>query len=400
MQQTASDQPSPTALVLTGGGARAAYQVGALRAINEFMPPYCGNPFSIICGTSAGGLNAVGLAVNAACFGDGVAKLEEIWSNFSCEQVFRTDWPGVLSSAFRWLANLSFGLYNRSDPVSLLDNAPLAALLTKTLNLKSLPAVIESGHLRALCITACSYSRGDSTSFYQGAPDLVDWQRARRRGIKTTLEIEHLMASAAIPLLFPAVRVNNEYYGDGALRQLAPVSPALHLGARRILVIGSGRGESVQVRRMADGYPSLAQILGQIMNSSFVDSLEMDLERLSRINRALGLLTPEQLAAHTTLRPVEHLVLSPSVERLEELASRYAHELPRSIRLFVRGSGMFKRAGSNLLSYLLFEQSYTRAVMQLGYDDAREREIELRQFLHPELAPNSNVVSFMRPIKA
>ncbi len=400
MQDTPSEQPSPTALVLTGGGARAAYQVGALRAINEFMPPYCGNPFSIICGTSAGGLNAVGLAVNAACFGDGVAKLEEIWGNFSCDQVFRTDWPGVLDSAFRWLTNLAMGMFNRAEPVSLLNNAPLAALLAKTLNLKCLPSIIESGHLRALCITACSYSRGDSTSFYQGSPDLEDWHRARRRGIKTNIEIEHLMASAAIPLLFPSVRINNEYYGDGALRQLAPVSPALHLGARRILVIGSGRGDSTNVRRMSDGYPSLAQILGHIMNSSFIDSLEMDLERMSRINKTLGLLTPEQLAAHTTLRPVEHLVLSPSVERLEELASRYAHELPRSIRLFVRGSGMFKRAGSNLLSYLLFERSYTRAVMQLGYEDARERELELRQFLQPELAPHSNILSFQRPIKA
>lgn len=398
--QATDQSDAPTALVLTGGGARAAYQVGALRAINEFMPPYCGNPFSIVCGTSAGGLNAVGLAVNAACFGDGVALLERIWSNFRCEQVFRTDWPGVLDSAFRWLANLAMGLFNRAEPVSLLNNAPLVALLSQSLNLKSLPGIIQAGHLRALCITACSYSRGDSTSFYQGAEDLHDWHRARRRGVRTQLDIEHLMASSAIPLLFPAVRINNEYYGDGALRQLAPVSPALHLGARRILVIGSGRGESARVRRMSDGYPSLAQILGHIMNSSFIDSLEMDLERMSRINKTLALLSEEQLAHYTQLRPVEHLVLSPSVERIEELASRYASELPRSIRMFVRGSGMFKRAGSNLLSYLLFESPYTRALIDLGYEDAMAREIELKQFLHPEQVRSSNVVSFTRPQKA
>ncbi|PQA48950.1 patatin-like phospholipase family protein [Amnimonas aquatica] len=393
MQAPASPLPGATALVLSGGGARAAYQVGVLQAIADMMPPACGNPFPIICGTSAGALNAANLAVHAACFQEGVEHLREVWSNFDSSQVYRTDWPGVLSSAIRWLSNLSLGLFNKTAPVSLLDNQPLAALLTRSLDLQRLPASIQAGHLRALCITACSYTRGDSVSFYQGDSDLEDWGRARRRGHRCELGINHLMASSAIPLLFPAVELDGEYYGDGALRQLAPVSPALHLGARRILVIGSGASGGSQGRRMTSGYPSLAQIIGHIMSSSFVDSLEMDLERLHRINQTVSLLPSE---ASTLLRPVQYMVLAPPISRIEELAARYAHTLPRSIRFFVRGSGMFKRAGSNLLSYLLFEAPYAQALMDLGYADAQAREVELREFLRPDLAPPSNVVAFRK----
>ncbi len=399
METDASPLPGPTALVLSGGGARAAYQVGVLQAISEMMPESCGNPFPIICGTSAGAINAANLAVHAACFSEGVNHLRDVWSGFDCSQVYRTDWPGVVGAALRWLSNLAFGMFNKKAPVSLLDNSPLRQLLGDNVDLRRLSSSIQAGHLRALCLTVCSYSRGDSVSFFQGAEDLSDWARARRRGQRCELSMDHLMASSAIPLLFPAVSIDDEYYGDGALRQLAPVSPALHLGARRILVIGAGSTSGDHTRRMASSYPSLAQIIGHIMTSSFVDTLEMDLERMHRINQTLGLLSPE--AAETTaLKPVQYMVLTPQLARIEELAARYAHTLPRSIGYFVRGSGMYRRSGSNLLSYLLFEAPYTQALMDLGYNEAREREVELREFLRPDLAPRSNVVAFRKTDQA
>lgn len=385
-------QAPTTALVLSGGGARAAYQVGALQAISDMMPVDCGNPFPIICGTSAGAINASGLAVNGACLQEGVDALKNVWSNFHSAQVYRTDWPGVLSSAMRWLMNLAFGLFNNDVPVSLLNNAPLRDLLSHTLELHRLNATIEAGHLRALCITACSYSSGDSVSFFQGASDLQPWQRARRRGIRSEIMVDHLMASSAIPLLFPSVHLQNEYYGDGALRQLAPVSPALHLGAERILIIASGVQNREQRRPATSQYPSLAEIIGHIMSSSFIDSLEMDIERMHRINKTVSLL-PENT---TTLRPVEYLILSPSLSSIEELAAQFASSLPSSIRSFVRGSGMFRRAGSNALSYLLFESDYTQALINLGYRETRAREVELRDFLRPDTVQRSNVVSLRR----
>ncbi|MES3041232.1 MAG: patatin-like phospholipase family protein [Pseudomonadota bacterium] len=392
----------PAALVLSGGGARAAYQIGVLRAISEMLPSRHSTPFPIICGTSAGALNAAALATCADSFGNGVDKLHDVWSNFSSAQVYRTDWPGVLGSAMRWLSNLAFGLFNKTIPVSLLNNAPLAQLLREIVDLKQLPRMIDEGHLHALCITACSYSRGDSVNFYQGVSQLSDWQRARRRGRRTLLSHEHLMASSAIPLIFPAVDVAGEYYGDGALRQLAPISPALHLGASRILVIGAGTGAGSAAKSPVMSYPSLAQIIGHIMSSSFIDSLEMDLERMHRINHTVSIL-PQELLATTPLKPVKYMVISPQLDKLEVLAARYAHTLPASIQLFVRGSGMFKKSGSNLLSYLIFEAPFTQALIDLGYTEAKEREVELRAFLQPgieldaEVQSSSTVLNFRRP---
>lgn len=391
----------PAALVLSGGGARAAYQIGVLRAISEMLPNRHCTPFPIICGTSAGALNAAALATSADSFGVGVDKLHDVWANFSSSQVYRTDWRGVLGSAFRWLSNLALGLFNKTVPVSLLNNAPLAELLREIIDLKQLPRMIDSGYLHALCITACSYSRGDSVNFYQGAPQLSDWHRARRRGRRTLLSHEHLMASSAIPLIFPAVDVAGEYYGDGALRQLAPISPALHLGASRVLVIGAGTGVGSAAKSPVMSYPSLAQIIGHIMSSSFVDSLEMDLERMHRINHTVSILPPERLAT-TSLKPVNYMVISPQLDKLERLAAQYAHTLPASIQLFVRGSGMFKKSGSNLLSYLIFEAPFTKALIELGYSEAKEREAELKTFLFPanladQDAGNSTVLNFRRP---
>lgn len=396
MADTENSSAGQSALVLSGGGARAAYQVGVLQAIAEMLPSQHGSPFQIICGTSAGAINASGLAVHADSFQQGVQRLHKVWSEFHCHQVFRTDWHGVLGSAFRWLANLSMGWFNRTRPVSLMDNSPLGDLLRSTIDLGRLPGMIDEGHLRALCITACSYTRGDSVSFFQGDNTLEDWHRARRRGRRAILSHDHLLASSAIPLVFPAVDLAGEYYGDGALRQLAPISPALHLGAQRLLIIGAGSNTRSSRRDSLGSYPSLAQIIGHIMSSSFIDSLEMDLERMVRINKTVGLLHEAGHGDSSALKPVEYLMISPSADQLEELAARYAHTLPRSIRMFVRGSGMFKRAGSNLLSYLIFEGPYTRALIDLGYQEAKARSAEIRAFILPDIQASSTVVNFRR----
>ncbi len=387
-----------TGLILSGGGARAAYQVGVLRAIAELLPHDYPNPFDIICGTSAGGLNAASLAAHAGCLRSGVDLLESVWGNFSTDQVYRTDWPGVLRRAARFLWTMAFGRLRSDLPVSLLDNSPLRELLDRHIPLADIQSAIEAGHLRALCITASGYASGESVSFFQGAATLENWRRSRRIGIRSNITLDHLMASAAIPIIFPAVRVNREFFGDGALRQLSPVSPALHLGAERVLVIGVGGQSRKPVREKTVAYPSIAQVASHIMNSSFIDSLEADVERLSRINNTLALIPEDVRMQHSTLRPVEVMVMSPPAEVLDTIAMRHAHLLPGSIRLFVHGSGATHRSGSGVLSYLLFEAAYCHDLMMLGYHDANSRQEELRRFLGiaENMDERSNVVEFKR----
>lgn len=388
-----------TGLILSGGGARAAYQVGVLRAVADIMPQGCHNPFEIICGTSAGGLNAAGLATHADCLHDGISMLETVWGEFRTHQVYRTDWPGVLHRAARWLWTMAFGRMRRDLPVSLLDNSPLRGLLDAHIPLERIQQAIDNGYLDALCITASGYSTGESISFFQGVPHLDGWNRSRRVGIRTAISIDHLLASAAIPMLFPAVRVNREYFGDGALRQHAPISPALHLGAERVMVIGVGGKPSETEREKSLSYPSIAQIVSHILSSSFVDSLESDIERLTRINKTISLI-PEEARHQSTLRPVDVMVISPSAQVLDTIAMRHADALPKSIRMFVRGSGATQRSGSGVLSYLLFEAAYCQDLIQLGYLDGCARKDEMKLFFNitdtPSEKPVSNVVEFKR----
>lgn len=388
-----------TGLILSGGGARAAYQVGVLRAAADIMPPGCHNPFEIICGTSAGGLNAAGLATHADCLHDGISMLETVWGEFRTHQVYRTDWPGVLHRAARWLWTMVFGRMRRDLPVSLLDNSPLRGLLDAHIPLERIQQAIDNGFLDALCITASGYSTGESISFFQGAPHLDGWNRSRRVGIRTAISIDHLLASAAIPMLFPAVRVNREYFGDGAVRQHAPISPALHLGAERVMVIGVGGQPAEAEREKTLSYPSIAQIVSHILSSSFVDSLESDIERLTRINKTISLI-PEEARHQSTLRPVDVMVISPSAQVLDTIAMRHADALPKSIRMFVRGSGATQRSGSGVLSYLLFDAAYCKELIQLGYLDGCARKDEMKLFFNitdtPSEKPSSNVVEFKR----
>jgi len=369
-------------LIMTGGGARAAYQVGVLRALTELLPAEVRTPFPIICGTSAGAINAAVLAMNAGDFRRGVRRLMAVWKNFRVHHVYRADPWGAFANSARWIYTVLTGGAFDQRPVSLLDNAPLAVLLGRQLEFPAIQRAIDAGHLAAFGVTCSGYTSGQSVTFFQGVPGLQPWQRARRIGVPMPITLDHLLASSALPFIFPPVHINREYFGDGSMRQIAPVSPALHLGADRLLVVGVGRQQQQQPERVRiETHPSLAQIAGHALNSIFLDSLEVDLERLQRINRTIEMIPPEALErSNYPLHQVEFRVITPS-EELERIAVTHAGELPLTIRTLLHMVGAMRRSGANLLSYLLFERSYCRALIRLGYQDTLARKDELTAFL-------------------
>lgn len=369
-------------LILAGGGARAAYQVGVLKAIAELAPRPAPNPFPIICGTSAGAINAAALAIHADRFALGVHRLNRVWRNFHTGQVFRSDAPGIIASGAHWLATMLLGGLGQYNPLSLFDCSPLGVLIDSYLDLGRVQHCIDGGHLRAFSVTACGYTSGQSVVFYEGHPSLQPWKRARRIGIPTKITRDHVLASSAIPFVFPAVKINREYFGDGSMRQIAPISPALHLGADRIMVVGVRRDADGEPERLkVQSYPSLAQVAGYVLDSIFLDSLEADLERLQRINKTIALIPTHHLEeGQVTLRKVDVLVIAPS-EDLQLIAARHMQELPLPVRTLLRGVGAIKKSGSNLVSYLLFERGYTRDLIRLGHKDTMARREEVAKFL-------------------
>ncbi len=365
-------------LILTGGGARASYQAGVVKAVRDILGNPVKNPFPILCGTSAGAINAATLAIHADDFPRAVSNLLEVWEHMRCERIYRTDAWSIAKNGARWLS--TFMLVSRRNPMSLLDNDPLRDMLEKRLEFERIQANIDSGSLYAVCVTASGYTTGQSVSFFQGGSGIEMWERNQRIGAAVTLKLEYLLASSALPFIFPAVKVHREYFGDGSMRQIAPVSPALHLGADRVLIVGTGRQVSDQVRARSNIYPSLAQIAGHALNSIFLDTLMVDIERLERINRTLSAIPAEALtAAKLALRPIKVLFISPS-QPIERIAARFVHEIPRTVRFLLRPTGALNRSGSNLASYLLFEESFCRALIDLGYQDTLSREHEVREF--------------------
>ncbi|WKB54145.1 patatin-like phospholipase family protein [Eleftheria terrae] len=390
-----SDRPS-TGLVLMGGGARAAYQVGVLEAIAAIYQD-CGaahgggNPFPIIAGTSAGAINGAALACRADDFVGAVDALCQVWSGFHAEQVYRADSFGVMRTGARWLSMLSLGWviarWRRARPRSFLDNTPLAGLLQRLVALERIEELMRDGHLQALAVTASSYSSGQHVTFYQSRDDILPWTRTQRLAMHDRLTHDHLLASSAIPFVFPAVPLGLagtvEYFGDGSMRQAAPISPAVHLGAQRILVVGAGRLHEPPGRRLvSQDYPNLAQIAGHALSNIFLDALAVDVERLQRINHTLALMPPE-LRARTSLRPLEVLVIAPS-QRLDDIAGRHVGALPVPIRAMLRALGVTSvpgdTRGAALASYLLFESDYTTELMALGRDDTLARREEVERF--------------------
>ncbi len=376
------ERDSRVGLILSGGGARAAYQVGVLKAIARMRAPLTHNPFPVVCGTSAGAINATALSIYAADFQDAISRLLGVWGHFTVDQVFRSDAIGLSKSAAHWLAAMMLGGLGRYNPTALFDREPLEQLLRSYLPCERIADSIAAGHLHALSVTASGYTTGQSVTFYQSAEAIEPWDRAIRVGCPAQITIEHLMASSAIPFIFQAVKINREFFGDGSMRQIAPISPALHLGADRVLVIGvRSQNDAEFVRQKTREYPSMAQIGGHVLNSIFLDSMDADLERLKRINRTLELI-PKKLIEDGTikLKPVKVLEINPS-RNISKIAQQHAQRLPPAVRFFMRGIGGLSSNSTSLLSYLLFDKAYCRDLIALGYADTINRREEVMGFL-------------------
>ncbi len=372
-----------TALVLPGGGARGAFQVGVLKAMGELVPRGTPNPFNVISGTSAGAINSVVLASKARRFRVAIAELERVWGSFRSEHVFRTDNWTMLKSSLHWLFAIVLSGNLVGTPKSLLDNAPLRALLSRNIRFPRIEDAIECGWLDAVAVTAASYATARSTSFYQGSPDHKPWSRTRRVGVDCNLHLDHLMASIAVPMIFPPQLIDGAYYGDGAMRQATPLSPAIHLGADRILVIGV-RDETAD--KPADPsakpvFPSFAQIAGYMLDTLFMDGLYSDVERMTRINQLIDAVAPEHRSGSLKrMRAIDTMLIVPSQD-LRVIAHKHREDLPFGVRALLHGVGGKGPSENRLLSFLMFEQSYTRELIELGYKDAMAVKDELRDFI-------------------
>lgn len=383
-------------LLLTGGGARAAYQIGVLEAVAQLRRTAggTGNPFSVITGNSAGAINAAALACGADDFDTTVRTLVQAWREVRIDQVYRTDLFAMLDAAARWRLILGIGQliarWFRLKPRSLLDNSPLAELLMQWVPLERLPRLMQEGHLQALAVTASSYSSGEHITFFESREKMTPWVRSRRKAVEDRITHAHLLASAAIPFIFPAVALpmgeHTEYFGDGSVRQTAPIAAAIHLGATRVLAVGASRIEEptdAAAPNTFSGEPTLAQIAGHALSGIFLDALAVDMERLQRINQTLSLI-PASALSGTHLRQIELLVISPS-RRVDEIAARHIDKLPRAVQRLLASGTTAREAhvnikGAELASYLLFDAAFTGELMALGHADTLSRHDEVCRF--------------------
>jgi NTE family protein len=368
------------ALVLSGGGARAAYQAGVLRAIADWLPPGVPTPFTVVCGTSAGAINAAAIAAGAKNFTVATKRLCELWCTLHAQDIYQTDPWQLMGQGGRWLVSF-IPVWRHRRPASLLDNAPLAGFLARNIPFGAVQSALEAGVLDSFAVTAMSYRSGMSVTFCQARAGITLWERSQRLGIPATVGVQHLLASSAIPFVFPPAPIDGEYYGDGAVRQVAPTGPALHLGADRILVIGAARSSVNHNTPPTATPPSMAQIGGQVLASIFTDALGTDLEKVRLVNVAVRQIPSERLTASPVpLRDVGLAVLTPSIV-LEEIAIAHVGELPRSMRVLLRGIGATHPGGGALLSYLLFAPGFCSALIDLGRADALTHRAEIEALL-------------------
>ncbi|HEY6451092.1 MAG TPA: patatin-like phospholipase family protein [Steroidobacteraceae bacterium] len=377
LQRSRAPIGATVGLVLPGGGARAAYQVGVLRAIAQMLPDRP-NPFPVIVGTSAGAVAASVLGAGALRWQSAISALAAVWAEFHVPQVFLVDPPSMLRSGLHWMLSLLSGGVLLPPPRALFDNSPLRELLASHLDWRHLQRSIDAGSVRALALCATSYSSATSVAFFQGAEEVAPWTRAQRVGRRTRLGLDHLMASLGVPFLFAPVRLGDEYYGDGAQRQLWPLSPAIHLGADRLLVIGvrSEQGAGVNAPRSTLQPPSPGQLFGYMLDTLFMDQIYANVEHIQRLNQVVDIAP----SAVPGLHKVATLVIAPSAD-LRLIAAQHIGSLPRGLRALLRVMGARGSAGAQLASYLMFEAGFTSALIELGHRDAMQRREDIVSFL-------------------
>jgi NTE family protein len=373
-----------TGLVLTGGGARGAYQAGVICAFSEMMKSWnVERPYPILTGTSAGAVNASFLATQANDIYDASERLAKFWSSLEADQIFYTDALSLGRIVWRWIRSLSFGgIITPQKTRAILNNQPLRNLLSSHIDFRKALECIESGALDAVAITATDYESSHSISFVQGHPEIQPWTRSRRRGIRSMLSVDHIMASSAIPVLFPPTKIDHRYYGDGSLRSSAPLSPAIHCGATRLIIINVKKDRPPPFSVPIDGQePSLGKILGVVLNSIMLDAVDPDLERLARINQTLGNVVHNN-ESQLTLNPIYFLQVRPSQD-IGKIAAEEFHQLPSTLKYLLRGFGGELNSG-DLISYLSFSPSFCSKIVALGYEDGRRYRSQLEALLSNE----------------
>ena len=378
-------------LILSGGGARAAYQAGVLQGISNIIGTECGpHPFPVITGISAGAINASFVAAAETSFADQTLKLTEVWNELEPESVLRTDVMSLGKLGAGWIRDLSLGgMFGNSRSTHLLDSTPLARLLDKKINFNQIQENIHSKALHGVAVSATNYATGTSNAFFNSL-EVENWARSSRIGIKAEINLDHVLASSSIPFIFKPVRINKSFYGDGGVRSNAPFSPAIHLGADRLVAVSvrhfRDEMETMEINQQLEmNSIALSDIVGVMFNSLFLDAIEFDYERLQRVNDTVRLLQQaESLKGKSHLRMIPTLLIRPSVD-LGILAAEQFERFPHMLRYLLKGIGASRERGADLLSYIAFDKAYTSKLIEIGISDTMKRKDEIRAFFELEL---------------